>query len=119
MSQGIAVEAVRLALAMNVGRATVASRNIANANTPGAKAMRMDLASAQPALDAIAAGGGSIAMLESAMAQLGASTMAVEKPIELDAEVAEMVSASTNYQALTEALARHFSLMRLAINGKS
>jgi flagellar basal body rod protein FlgB len=119
MSQGITVEAIRLALSMNETRAKVASQNIAHANTPGAKPMRVDLAGLQPALDAAAHGAGSFAALESAIDRLASSTSTVDAPIELDAEVAEMVASSTNYQALTEALGRHFSLMRLATSGKS
>lgn len=119
MSQGITVEAVRLALTMNELRAKVASQNIAQANTPGARAMHVDLGSAQPALDAALSGTASVGDLEHAINALGAEPARSDAPIELDAEVAEMVAASTNYQALTEALGRHFSLMRLAISGKS
>lgn len=118
MSQGITVEAVRLALGMNRLRADVAGRNIAQAATPGAQAMRVDFAAVQQALDAAAAGSATRAELADAMRRLGDAPKQPGGGVELDAEVAEMVVASTQYQALTEVLGRHFALMRLATSGR-
>ena len=36
-----------------------------------------------------------------------------------DEQVGDMVAASLNYQSLSEALSRHFGLMRLAVTGRS
>jgi flagellar basal body rod protein FlgB len=39
--------------------------------------------------------------------------------VQLDEQVGDMVAASLNYQSLSEALSRHFGLMRLAVTGRS
>jgi flagellar basal body rod protein FlgB len=112
------IDAVRLALGMYQLRAHVASLNIANAGTPGARAVRADFAQAQAALDASAAGAG--VSLAQAIAQIAHSPTAVtDAPINLDEQVADMAAAGVGYQALGEALSRQFGLMRLAVTGRS
>lgn len=118
MSGENAIEAVRMALAMQDARSRVASANIANASAPNATARRLSV-------DAPALG-------ESRWAELSEATMRTRvreiehaasidtgAPIQVDQEISEMVAASTSYQALAEALSRTFGLMRLAITGRS
>lgn len=123
MSSEITIDAVRLALGMQEIQARVASANIANANRPGAQALRVDFSALQGALSDIASaadGGGMARTLLDAEAALGsASPIASGLPINLDQEVGSMVVAGTRYQALGEALSRQFGLMRLAISGRS
>jgi flagellar basal-body rod protein FlgB len=119
MSQGITVEAVRLALGMHELQAKVASRNIAGASVPGARALQLDLVGLQAPLDAAAAGVGDRDRLQAARASLAQLVPATtDTPVQLDAEVANMVASTMQYQALAEALGRHFSLMRLSISGR-
>ena len=125
MSSDITVEATRLALGMQELRARVASTNIANASVAGASTRRMDFSSVQSALEAASAPQTSASDATGQMLATsadGLETLAVNdtaNPIQADAEVADMVAAGTSYQALSEALSRHFGLMRLAIGGRN
>lgn len=112
------IDAVRLALGMYQLRAHVASLNIANAGTQGARAVRVDFARAQAALDGAA--NGADAPLAQAIADIAqAAPLATDAPINLDEQVADMSAAGIGYQALGEALSRQFGLMRLAVTGRS
>lgn len=114
------IDAVRLALGMYELRAHVASINIANAGTPGARAVRIDFAEAQAALDSAARTGGDEQSLAHALEGLGRATpMSTGESTNLDQQVAEMSAAGLGYQSLTEALSRQFGLMRLSIAGRS
>jgi len=119
MSQGITVEAVRVALRAHELQALAASRNISHANQPGARAMRVDISGVQMALQAVADGqGGAERLADAAHAVSTLQPELTSDSIESDVEVATLVTASTDYQALTELLSRHFALMRLAIGGR-
>lgn len=125
MSSDITTQAVRLALGMNELQARVASVNIANASRPDARAMRVDFGALQSALsDAASTPVGNEAQAArqlqqalQALPDLSATTSAV--PIQSDEQVADMVTAGLEFQALSEALSRHFGLMRLAIAGRN
>lgn len=125
MSHDLTAQAVRLALGINTLRAESASRNIAQASTPGAHAERLDFARSQGLLAQAAAGpADSEASLARAIAQAIQTPAtqagnASDAGINLDEQVADMASATLQYQALTESLNRHFGLMRLAITGRS
>lgn len=122
MSGDITTEAVRVALGMHEMQARIASMNVANAGKADARALRADFAQAQAALaDAMRAGSSNaVARLQQADATLhGLMPEVGNEPITPDQEIGDMVAASTNYQSLTEALSRHFGLMRLAITGRS
>lgn len=122
----LTTEVVRLAMGMQQLRAEVSARNIASANTPGVTATRLDFGSSQSllnsAIEASATGDGDLVQqLEAAQSRPLASESVdpVGSPIQLDEEVANMASASGQYQTLTEALNRHMGLMRLAITGRN
>ncbi len=125
MSSDITIEAVRLALGMQELRARVASTNIANAGVADARAMRVDFGGVETTLtQAMAPQAGSEGSTASALKQMadelpGLTATASSDPIQTDAQVAEMVAAGASYQALGEALSRHFGLMRLAISGRN
>lgn len=124
MSHDLTTQAVRLALAMNQLRAESASRNIAEASTPGARAERLDFARTQGLLAEVAAQpanaeAGLDRALAQAAAQPGTPVADAVPGINLDEQVADMASATLEYQALSESLNRHFGLMRLAITGRS
>jgi flagellar basal-body rod protein FlgB len=123
MSSDLAIEATRLALGMQERLAQIASTNIATAGLGEARAKRLDFSGMQSLLDAAtstSADGTSMAKSLQAAANglTNVPTDVVDGPIEVDAEVADMVAAGTRYQGLTEGLSRHFSLMRLAIMGR-
>jgi flagellar basal-body rod protein FlgB len=125
-SSDLTTQAVRLALGVSQLRADVASRNIANASTPGAQALRVDFAQSQHLLERAAAPS---ANAEASLAD--AISAALSQPagherqdiagvaINLDEQVADMATANLEYQSLTESLKRHFGLMRLAISGRN
>jgi len=128
MSAGndITTEAVRLAMSMNQLRAEYASQNIAKASTPGAQATRLDFGFSQGLLEQaaqVSSSGerGLLDALTDAAAQppSGEHLDAPGSTINLDEEVADMVSANLKYQTLTESLNRHFGLMHLAITGRN
>jgi flagellar basal-body rod protein FlgB len=124
-SPDLTTQAVRLALGISQLRADVASRNIANATTPGAQAVRVDFASSQNLLERVAsAPDGEQPSLLQALADAAAQPAGHERTdagvaINLDEQVADMATASTEFQALSESLNRHFGLMRLAIAGRN
>ena len=116
MATDTTIDAVRLALGLQDLRARVASLNSANAGTPSAQTLRVDFSSVQAALDPVA----DPQRLDKAIKALaGLAPESTGDAIHLDAQVAELASASADYQTLTEALSRQFGLMRLAITGRS
>lgn len=112
------IDAVRLAMGMQELRAHVAGLNVANAGLQDARAQRVDFAAMQSALEAAAAG--REVPLEHMIDEV-ARTRPTDAgtPIRLDEQVGEMVAAGLAYQALGEALSRHYGLMRLAVTGRS
>lgn len=118
MAHDITLDAVRLALGMQQRRAEVASTNIAGATTPGFMPQRLDFAAASGWLEQAAAGfssAGSAPSASSAAIVADPSAAALQP----DTQVAEMVAASLEFQALSESLNRHFGLMKLAVSGRS
>jgi len=122
----LTTEAVRLAMSMNQLRAEYASQNIAKASTPGAQATRLDFGFSQGLLEQATqvSSSGDTGLLDalanaSAQPQSGERLDAPGSTINLDEEVADMVSANLKFQTLTESLNRHFGLMRLAITGRN
>lgn len=120
MSQGTTVEAVRLALGMLDAQARVASRNIAQAGQPDAQAMRIDFDGARSLLASVLEGSAPASRLDDVRHMVEQSApSATGGPIQQDLEVTDMVATSLHYQTLTEALSRHFGLMRLSISGRA
>ena len=124
-SSDLTTQAVRLALGISQQRADVASRNIAQASTPGAQPMHVDFARSQGLLERAAGNGAAAdpglfqALAEALSEPAGDEHAALAgTAINLDEQVADMATASLEYQSLTESLNRHFGLMRLAINGR-
>jgi flagellar basal-body rod protein FlgB len=118
MAHDITLDAVRLALGMQQLRAEVASANIAHGTTPGHQPQRVDFAAANAWLHQAASGfapAGAAPAATSAAVVADVSAAALQP----DTQVAEMVTASLEFQALGESLNRHFGLMRLAITGRS
>ena len=118
------IDAVRLALRMHELQAQTASLNIANGSQPQARVLRTDFADAQAALLEAARAQGSEPLMrqrlqEATAAMSSAEPLQSDELINLDAQVSDMVAASADYQALSEALSRHLGLMRLAISGRS
>ncbi|MDH1108441.1 hypothetical protein N5C55_22375 [Pseudomonas otitidis] len=118
---GLTVDVVRYAMGLEHLRARVAAQNIAMANVPGGKVMRLDIAGALQSLRAVRNDPALLAQgLE--QASLGEASIHVqERPVEgtpaLDAEVAELSAASGRYQALADGISRQYALMQLAIRG--
>jgi flagellar basal body rod protein FlgB len=124
MGSESAIEAVRLSLAMHELRAKVASQNIANVGTAGARAFAADLSGVKAALNDAARQTRPDPELTSRLSRLAdelhhRSSVATGAPIREDEQVGEMVATATGYQTLTEALGRQLGLMRLAITGRN
>lgn len=90
-------DAALKALDLNLMRHQVAAQNIARANEPGFLAHRVSISD----------------RAGSAESQPGTH------PVRLDHEVAEMVSASLEYQLIADALSRYLGMSRLAISTRS
>lgn len=122
MNHDLRIDTIRMALTLHETRARLAGINIANANRPGARAVHADVATARRALERAFDASGATARadwLAMAATALRPSADAGAAPIRQDREIAEMAAAGADYQALTETLARHFALMRLAIAGRN
>lgn len=122
----LTIDAVRLALGMQQLRAETAAQNIARANMPGARVMQVDFSASQALLtQAAARDAGTDPSLAHALADAAdalphtTGSAPAGAPFHLDEQVADAASANLGYQALSEALSRHFGLMRLAIAGKN
>lgn len=117
----MSVDAVRLAMGVEDLRAKVAAHNIAMANIPGSRAMRLDTSGA---LSGLRGTRGDAELFAQALGDLQASSAAPylheqnpSTPIALDAEVSELSEASARYQTLADGVSRQFALMNLAIKG--
>lgn len=124
MSSDITTEAVRLALGMQDLQARLASANIAGANRADARVQRADFGRLQGLLNEAAQAGGRDSELVARLHQATSSpesvpVASVGQTVQLDEQVGDMVAASLNYQSLSEALSRHFGLMRLAVTGRN
>lgn len=114
---------VRWALSLDQARAQVASANIANAHTDGFTPQRVAFEDQLASLQAAADGGTLPEALENARAE-GFATAAdpaqslLGSQVNLDDQVANLVSASTDYQSLAEGLNRYFGLLHLAITSQ-
>ena len=85
--------------------------NIANANVPGARPVRVAFEQLLADLPARLASGGSVdtAEVPAALLTVGAGEIAV------DEEMAALSSNSLHYHALTRALSRHLGILALAV----
>lgn len=90
-------DAALKALDLNLMRHQVAAKNIARANEPGFLAHRVSISD------------------QAGTAESQPGTL----PVRLDHEVAEMVSASLEYQLIADALSRYLGMSRLAISTRS
>ncbi|HUB90317.1 MAG TPA: flagellar basal body protein [Dyella sp.] len=120
----LTTEALRLGISMARMRAEVASANIANVDVAGYRPQRADFAQAtgllreaaeQPTMDAQELQVMTPRMLGESVhvADPGANA-----PVSLDDEVAELETASVNFQSLTTVMSRRFALMQLALAGR-
>lgn len=123
MANDITVNAVRMALSLNQLRAEVASWNIVNAGSVGAPFFTIDDSATTSLLGAAA--GDAPEMVGTQLANAPSPTMAIVneqyqgvRP-SMDEMVTDSVVAGLGYQVLSESLSRHFSLMRIAVTGRS
>jgi len=119
----LTTEAVRLGLRMSHLRAEVASQNIAGMNVPGARQKHVDFSAAIDALHQAETPGTDPATLV-ASDRHALEAGVVERPAatgteaSLDAEVADLATANTDFQVLSEAISRRFAMLELAMTGK-
>lgn len=120
----LTTEAVQLGLRMAHLRAEVATQNIAGMNIATARQKHVDFAAAIDALHQAVlpdADPTSLRAFDRGSLEAGiretTSTAGVEPS--LDAEVADLSTADTDFQALSEALSRRFAMQELAMTGKS
>jgi flagellar basal-body rod protein FlgB len=120
----LTTEALRLGISMARIRAEVASANIANVDVAGYRPVRADFAQAtgllheaadQPDMD-------TQSLQAITPHSLGESVHVADPdlsaPVNLDDEVAEMETASVDFQSLTTVMSRRFALMQLALAGR-
>ncbi len=121
----LTTEAVRLGISMARLRAEVASTNIANVDVPGYRAQRLDFGQAIGLLHQAAddPGTSSDSLASITPSHLRATEHVADADdgvsVNLDGEVAELETASVDYQSLTTVLSRRFALMQLAMAGRN
>ena len=120
----LTTEALRLGMGLARTRAEIASANIANVDTPGFRAQRADFGQALGLLQQAAVHpemSSDRLQLEGKHTTLSTATTtdAADVNVHLDGEVADLEAASTDYQSMTAVLSRRFSLMQLALAGRS
>lgn len=120
----LTTEALRLGISMARVRAEVASANIANVDVTGYRPQRADFAQATGLLREAADYSGTDAESLQAITPrtLGdavhPSDPNLSAPVNLDDEVAELETASVDFQSLTTVMSRRFALMQLALAGR-
>lgn len=116
---GTTIEAVRLAMQVEDLRARVAANNIAMANVPGSKAMRVSAGSAMENLKENFLDTTLFSQELNSLRSEGVESFVhkTDTQISLDSEVADVSAASTRYRALADGVSRQFALMQLAIRG--
>jgi len=121
----LTTEAIRLGMNMAQVRAEVAGANIANVDTAGYRAQRVDFGEAMGLLREASVDPG---MQGDRLAQVSQATLrdsvhtadiGAEASANLDGEVAELESAGASFQALTTIMSRRFALMQLAMAGRN
>ena len=123
MSHETQIDVVRLSLSILLEKARISSMNIANKGVLGSREFRIDVSKADNALRKIAEATTHVerqrlfAVAERAL--VDAEVVSSSTDIELDDQIARMVTIGTDFQALTDALSRKFALMRLSISGRS
>ncbi|MFC5743559.1 flagellar basal body rod protein FlgB [Dyella tabacisoli] len=121
----LTTEALRLGMSMARVRADVASDNIANVDVAGYRAKRADFAQAVGLLREVAAQPSMSSERLERMTptvlreSVGLEHSATNASASLDAEVAELETASVDFQSLTTIMSRRFSLMQLALAGRN
>lgn len=110
-------------MALDEARAKVASANIANVNTTGYLPQRVDFQSQLSALQTATDSGSLGNALEAARTEgFGTVVQPADSllggQVNLDQEVANLVTASTDYQSQLESLNRYFMLLHLAITAQ-
>jgi len=121
----LTTEAVRLGINMAHLRAEIASANIAHADVAGYRVQRADFGEAvgllreaetQPSMAGEHLRGLASTVLHDAVHAMdrGAGVL-----VSLDHEVAELETASVDFQSLTTVMSRRFALMQLAMAGRS
>lgn len=121
----LTVEAIRLGMNLAQLRAEVASTNIANVHVAGYRAERADFGAAMGLLREAAA---DPAMAVDRLTELTPAVLRssvnradgeADSSASLDGQVAELESASVDFQSLTTVLSRRFALMQLALTGRN
>lgn len=111
-------------MSLDQARARIASNNIANVDTNGFVPQRLNFAAELSRLQAAAADPETLRDALAGVQAEGFTTVAetpnslLGSPVNLDQEIASMVSANTDYQSMVEGLNRYFSLLHLAITSQ-
>lgn len=107
---GATPDLVGLAMDVNSLRQAVAAHNIANVNTPGFQASKVDFATAMERLrqGSASEGGRSETTSDASLVETQPGQVA------LDQEIVRLNQIAIHYQALARGLGRHFSLLSLA-----
>ena len=121
----LTTEAIRLGMNMARLRAEVASANISNVDVAGYRAQRVDFGEAMGLLREAAT---DPAMATDRLVELTpialrdsvyAADSGADASTSLDGQVADLESASVDFQSLTTILSRRFALMQLAMAGRN
>jgi len=121
----LTTEAIRLGMNMARLRAEVASANISNVDVAGYRAQRVDFGEAmgllrEAATDPAMATDRLVELTPTALRDsVYAADSGADASTSLDGQVADLESASVDFQSLTTILSRRFALMQLAMAGRN
>jgi flagellar basal-body rod protein FlgB len=112
---------IEKSLDLHLARHTVIADNIANAETPGFKARRVDFEkSLQQEVDSFKSGQGQrdIASLEPTIYEDPYSEKGLDlNTVDMDREMAAMTKNDIQYSAATQAISKKFALLKYSIMG--
>ena len=101
-------------LDFSLQRARLACENLASTEAAGYQAQRLERAEFYQQLQAVL----NSEEPAQSLSELNVSPTTLEGPIRADEQIAELVAASTEFQALLETLNRHTGLMKLAMSSR-
>jgi len=118
----LTTEVLRAGISMARVRAEVASANIANVDVAGYRPQQADFAQAtgllREAADQPEMSTESLQAITPRSLDESVSAAQLNTPVNLDDEVADLETASVDFQSLTTVMSRRFALMQLALAGR-
>ena len=118
---GVTSQLVRVALDAALLRHEIIANNIANADTPGFQAKRLDFEQQLVGFSALLSGGNDDALtdrinsLKASLHESDSMVVSQQEPVELDREMIRLTENTLRYQALLQASSKRGDIIKMAV----